>query len=171
MKSLIIGSKGFIGSNLVKYLNSSGHQVFEADVVVDYENPEHYFLVDATNSDYHSIFEQVQFDVCVNCSGAASVPDSIKKPHRDFVLNATNVFKLLEAIRVHQPACKFINLSSAAVYGNPRQLPISEKMEAKPISPYGYHKWMSEQICIEFHKFFWIKNLQLANFFPRMVKA
>lgn len=164
MKFLIIGSKGFIGSNLVNFLINAGHRVFEADVIVDYEKQDSYFLVDATNADYHAIFEQQPFDVCVNCSGAASVPDSIKQPHRDFQLNTVNVFKLLDAIRHYQPLCKFINLSSAAVYGNPKKLPINENDEANAISPYGYHKRMSEQICEEFYRFFNIKTCSLRIF-------
>jgi dTDP-glucose 4,6-dehydratase/UDP-glucose 4-epimerase len=164
MKFLIIGSKGFIGSNLVNFLNNEGYQVFEADVVVDYEKQDNYFLVDATNANYHAIFEQQSFDVCINCAGAASVPASIKQPHRDFQLNTVNVFKLLDAIRHYQPECKYINLSSAAVYGNPQRLPVHERDEAKAISPYGYHKKMSEQICEEFFRFFKVKTCSLRIF-------
>lgn len=161
---LVIGSKGFIGSNLVDCLLNKEHNVYEADVIVDYEKSDHYFLIDASNADYHAIFENNSIDVCVNCSGAASVPDSIKQPHRDFQLNTVNVFKILDAIRHYQPHCKFINLSSAAVYGNPQSLPIHEKDDAKPISPYGYHKWMSEQICEEYYRFFNIKTCSLRIF-------
>ena len=64
-------------------------------------------------------FKPSKYDLCINCSGAASVPDSLKNPLRDYYLNTVNVFKILEAIRKFQPDCKFINLSSAAVYGNP----------------------------------------------------
>lgn len=164
MKFLIIGSKGFIGSSLVNFLLNAGHEVFEADVVVDYEKQDSYFLVDATNADYHAIFEKQPFDVCVNCSGAASVPDSIKQPHRDFQLNTVNVFKLLDAIRHYQPECKFINLSSAAVYGNPKHLPVNESDDSNAISPYGYHKRMSEQSCEEFYRFFKVKTCSLRIF-------
>lgn len=164
MNFLIIGSKGFIGSHLVNFLKNESHEVYEADVIVDYEKNDNYFVIDASNADYHSIFENNNIDVCVNCSGAASVPDSIKQPHRDFQLNTVNVFKILDAIRHYQPDCNFINLSSAAVYGNPKSLPIHEKDDTKPISAYGYHKWMSEQICEEFHRFFNIKTCSLRIF-------
>lgn len=164
MNFLIIGSKGFIGTHLVNFLKKESHEVYEADVIVDYEKNDNYFVIDASNADYHSIFENNNIDVCVNGSGAASVPDSIKQPHRDFQLNTVNVFKILDAIRHYQPDCKFINLSSAAVYGNPKSLPIHEKDDTKPISPYGYHKWMSEQICEEYYRFFNIKTCSLRIF-------
>ena len=163
-KILVVGSKGFIGQHMIRYLKNQNRSVWGADVVVEYEDADKYFLIDATNSDFQSIFEQVDFDLCVNCSGAASVPDSISKPFRDFKLNSSNVFKLLEAIRVYRPECKFINLSSAAVYGNPDRLPIKESFTRNPLSPYGYHKSYSEQICEEFHRFFQIKTCSMRIF-------
>jgi dTDP-glucose 4,6-dehydratase/UDP-glucose 4-epimerase len=162
MNILIIGSKGFIGSHCVKYF-SKEHKVWECDVVVDYVN-ENYFIVDATNADYSEIFQQQQFDVCINCSGASSVPDSIKKPQRDFILNTVNVHKQLDAIRRFNSNCKYINLSSAAVYGNPQQLPISEWHNTNPISPYGVHKKMAEDVCKLFYEQYKIKCCSLRIF-------
>lgn len=149
MKVLVIGSKGFIGSYLVDYFWELGFDVWQCDVVTDYTQ-EKYFQIDATNSDFGAIFEQQRYDVCVNCSGAASVPESIKHPHRDFVLNTANVYAILNAIHTHNSGCKYINLSSAAVYGNPQQLPITEEHQVAPMSPYGFHKVMAEQIVKEF---------------------
>jgi len=164
MRYLIVGSKGFIGRHLKKHLENEENIVWGADVVTDYADSERYFLIDASNSDYRSIFELEQFDVCINCSGAASVPDSILHPLRDYNLNTVNVFKLLDAIQSYQPKCKFINLSSAAVYGNPLNMPIAEGAEAKPVSPYGIHKFQSEQICNEFYRYFNIQTCSLRIF-------
>jgi dTDP-glucose 4,6-dehydratase/UDP-glucose 4-epimerase len=92
------------------------------------------------------------------------VADSLEHPYRDFQLNTAVIFNLLESIRTHQPNCKFINLSSAAVYGNPQSLPIKENANLNPISPYGYHKLMSERICEEFHRFFGLKTCSMRIF-------
>ena len=116
------------------------------------------------NSDYHFIFENQQPDICINCSGAASVPLSLQFPLKDFSLNTLNVFKILEAIRTHQPKCKFLNLSSAAIYGNPASLPISEDFESKPLSPYGLHKLQAEQICGEFYTYYNIATCSVRIF-------
>ena len=59
-------------------------------------------------------------------------------------------FNLLNAIRNHCSQCKCVYLSSAAVYGNPKVLPIKEEHDVSPISPYGYHKLHAEAICREF---------------------
>jgi dTDP-glucose 4,6-dehydratase/UDP-glucose 4-epimerase len=164
MKLIVIGSKGFIGSYLVNALTvHKGNEVWECDVVTDYVNPR-YFLLDATNSDFKSIFREEKFDACINCSGAASVPASIVDPQRDFVLNAANVYKLIDAIRALNPECKLINLSSAAVYGSPDKLPVSEKTELRPISPYGIHKKMAEDICREFRQIYGVRSCSLRLF-------
>lgn len=148
MKILIIGSKGFIGSHCVTHF-SKQHEVWQCDIVSD-PVADKYLLLDATKVNYYEVFKVNQFDVCINCSGAASVPDSIKNPQRDYTLNVLGVFKQLDALRKHNPGCKYVNLSSAAVYGNPKFLPITEKHPLNPISPYGEHKKMAEGICAEF---------------------
>ena len=147
MNILIIGSKGFIGSNSFKHLKA-GHTVYGCDIMqADEDN---YLQLDASSPDFNTVFSLRQYDVCINCSGAASVPWSMTHPLQDFELNTLNVFKILDSIARHQPQCKFLNLSSAAVYGNPASLPIKEASLIKPLSPYGWHKYYAELICKEF---------------------
>jgi UDP-glucose 4-epimerase len=164
MQVLVIGSKGFIGRHLFCQLNEAGHDVWGADIVVDDLNAERYFLLQVLNSDYNSLFQYITYDLCINCSGAASVPDSLKNPIKDFYLNTVNVFKILEAIKTFQPGCRFINLSSAAVYGNPEFFPIKENARLNPLSPYGIHKLQSEQICKEFYDFYRIPTCSVRIF-------
>jgi dTDP-glucose 4,6-dehydratase/UDP-glucose 4-epimerase len=162
MQILIIGSKGFIGSHAMCYF-STKHSVWGADIVNEY-NEKNYFQVDSTNANFHTIFQSQPFDVCINCSGAASVPASLENPLRDFELNTNNVFKILSAIKLYSPECRFLNMSSAAVYGNPSVLPITEKQPLNPISPYGKHKLFAEEICREFYEMFTIRSLSLRIF-------
>jgi dTDP-glucose 4,6-dehydratase/UDP-glucose 4-epimerase len=162
MKVLIIGSKGFIGSHCITAF-AQANEVYGCDVVTDYV-AYNYFQIDATNADYKEVFKAHQFDVCINCSGAASVPDSFKHTYRDFSLNTLNVVKMLEAIKETQTACKFINLSSAAVYGNPVDLPITEDTPLVPLSPYGLHKKYAEEIVTEYARFFNLPACSLRLF-------
>jgi len=164
MKVLIIGSRGFIGAHALKrFGQKEGWQAWGCDVTVDYA-AKNYYSIDPSNANFHQVFKEQKFDLCINCSGAASVGDSLQRPARDFHLNTFNVFKLLDAIRLLRPACKFINLSSAAVYGNPIGLPISEDFDTHPISPYGWHKLQSELICKEYHEQFNIATTCLRIF-------
>jgi len=162
MKILIIGSEGFIGGHLKRFF-SNLHEVYGGDVQ-DFGSSENYFRLDKQNSDFEVLFSKIKFDVCINASGNGSVPISLNKPVFDFELNVTNTIKILDAIRIHNPECKYINLSSAAVYGNPVDLPIKEISDLKPLSPYGWHKLYAEQICREYYYLYNIQTINLRLF-------
>jgi dTDP-glucose 4,6-dehydratase/UDP-glucose 4-epimerase len=171
MKILIIGSRGFIGSHCVDYFKSKSNQVWQADVVESAKN--NFFILNRHDSDFSKIFQEKQFDVCINASGSAHVGFSFENPSTDFELNVVNVQKILVAIRDYNPECKFINFSSAAVYGNPKTLPITENTLCKPLSPYGFHKLQSELLLTEYHKFFGLNTCSLRVFSaygPRLKK-
>lgn len=171
MKILVVGSRGFIGSHCVDYF-SKAHEVWGCDVVMDY-NDSQYIWIGSVDGELLGIFREHNFDVCINCSGAANVPFSMSNPYNDFTLNTLNVFKLLEAIRIHNPNCKFITMSSAAVYGNPEKLPIKRNAALKPVSPYGYHKVFAEQVCEEYSRFWGLKTCCVRIFSaygPRLKK-
>jgi UDP-glucose 4-epimerase len=165
MKILIIGVNGFIGSNAAFFFSKKGYDISGCDVVGE-KAPMHksFFLIEPQRSDFESIFRKGQYNVCINASGSAHVGYSFDDPEKDFELNVLNVNRLLVAIRKHNPKCKFINFSSAAVYGNPVRLPITEDMEVKPLSPYGFHKLQSEYLLTEYHKFFGLHTCSLRVF-------
>lgn len=162
MKILIIGSKGFIGSNCVEYFRFKGFEVFQADVNSSFES--NYYQIEIQNSDFSSPFKEHLFDVCINASGSAHVGFSFENPSIDFELNVVNVQKILVAIRDYNSNCMFVNFSSAAVYGNPKLLPITENSLCSPLSPYGFHKLQSELLLTEYHNFFRLKTCSLRVF-------
>lgn len=171
MKILIIGSKGFIGSHCVEHFQLKGFDVYQADVNSSFEP--NFYKIERTNSDFSLPFKEHQFDFCVNASGSAHVGFSFESPSQDFELNVVNVQKIMVAIRNFNIHCKFINFSSAAVYGNPDLLPISENSNCKPLSPYGFHKLQSELLLTEYHNFFGLKTCSLRVFSaygPRLKK-
>ncbi len=162
MKILIIGSKGFIGSHCVSFFQSKEFEVIQADVMISSEV--NYYQLENINSDFSLLFKKHQFDVCINASGSAHVGFSFENPSKDFELNVVNVQKILVAIRDYNSNCKFINFSSAAIYGNPQVLPITEKSVCKPLSPYGFHKLQSELLLTEYYNFFGLKTCSLRVF-------
>ena len=163
MKILIIGSEGFIGQNLCAYFSDKvNYTVFFADIVDQVKD--NYFKIKTDEEDFYLLFKSKEYDVCINASGSGSVGFSNANPLLDYKLNTLNVFLILDAIRTHNPNCKFINFSSAAVYGNSLQFPIIEQQESKPVSPYGWHKLMSEVICKEFFIQHNIQTLSLRVF-------
>ena len=162
MKLLIIGSEGFIGSNLFSAFHID-NTVFTADII-NSASSERHFILNTLHPDYNSVFRKEQFDYCINASGSGNVSNSFKEIDVDLKLNSTNVFYLLNAIKIFNPECRFINFSSAAVYGNPKSLPVNENSEVNPVSPYGFHKYYSELICKEFYKLFGIQSCSLRVF-------
>jgi dTDP-glucose 4,6-dehydratase/UDP-glucose 4-epimerase len=161
-KILIIGSNGFIGSNAEKFFSKRGYDVYSSDIQNSINKK--YFKFDSNNPNFEILFNSIKFDFCINATGAANVSNSFNNPLIDFNLNVFNVIKILDAIRLYNPTCKFINFSSAAVYGNPILLPIKEDDTLQPISPYGFHKMYSEKICEEYYKLFQIKTVSLRLF-------
>ena len=155
MKIIIIGSQGFIGSHLCNYFSAKGYKVFGADIIETPANINYtYIKLSRLSSEWDDLLKQEKIDVCINAAGSGNVAYSVTHPLIDFEANTLDVIKILDAICKHQPACKYLHISSAAVYGNPESLPIKETDTLSPISPYGYHKMMSEIICKEYQHLF-----------------
>lgn len=163
MKILIIGSRGFIGAHCVSHFTLLGHEVLGCDVSKHVAET-NYVDLNTISANYDLLFEDKSFDFCINAAGSAHVAYSFQHPEKDFELNVSLVINLLGAIKNNCPHCRFINFSSAAVYGNPAVLPIQEMAETKPLSPYGYHKLLSENLLTEYYRFFNLKTCSLRVF-------
>jgi len=162
MNILILGAEGFIGSHAVKYFKERNYKVTSCDITI--KNESDYLRLNPEDPNYAEIFLNRSFDICINASGAANVQFSFEDPALDYKLNTVNVFNVLNSIRQYNKNCKFINLSSAAVYGNPASLPVKESHAVQPLSPYGYHKWYSEQLCTQFYEQFNIGTISVRIF-------
>jgi len=162
MSVLVIGSRGFLGSNLYyhfkRFEKTYGCDIFPAPYDSDY------FYVDSADPDYESFLKTGNFDFCINCSGSADVQKSLKNPLNDFYCNVVVLERLLNSLRLNAPACKFINISSAAVYGNPQIFPIKVGAEETPLSPYGYHKLMADKMVEEYAKVFGLQTCTIRIF-------
>jgi UDP-glucose 4-epimerase len=157
MKILVLGSHGFIGSHLVSYFLSKGVTVTGCDLVEDVAIGYTYHKVSILSPDFDTVFSTGEFDVCINSSGSGNVSFSMSHPLSDFEANTMAVAKVLDTMRKYQPACKYVHISSAAVYGNPETLPVREEMPLRPLSPYGWHKVMSEMLCREYYELYRLK--------------
>jgi UDP-glucose 4-epimerase len=161
---LITGVAGFIGRYTARYFAEQGYSV----IGIDNSPPENAPLSNLTS--YHRlrlpdnelsvIVKRESPDVCIHCAGRASVGLSVIDPNSDFYANTVLTFEILNTLRLYAPQCRFIFLSSAAVYGNPESLPIREEQAKLPLSPYGFHKLQCEQLCLEFFK---VYGLPTAN--------
>lgn len=149
-KILVLGSEGFIGSHVVELGLQKGFDLYGVDVVDRSPTRYVYEKISLLSPDFDSLLATELFDVVFNCAGSGNVSFSVQHPLNDFELNSRAVVYVLDAIRKHQPTCKYVHLSSAAVYGNPVTLPVKESSAIQPVSPYGYHKWIAEISCAEY---------------------
>ncbi|MGH8629906.1 MAG: NAD-dependent epimerase/dehydratase family protein [Burkholderiales bacterium] len=86
-------------------------------------------------------------DVIVHCAGASSVGYSIEHPLEDFERSVATTAAVLEFARRWALRARIVLPSSGAVYGAARSLPIAETAALNPVSPYGAHKRIAEELC------------------------
>jgi UDP-glucose 4-epimerase len=164
-KIIITGINGFIGSHVASLLRQQ-HVVYGLDTgsVCIVNDIEHYTPMVLPHPDLEGLVKTFCPDYCIHCAGSASVPFSVEHPSIDFNAGPITTFHILDAIRKSKIQCCTIFFSSAAVYGNPAMLPVQEEAALKPISPYGYHKVLSEEILKEFHAIYGLQYVILRIF-------
>lgn len=166
-KIIVLGSSGFIGKQIVKKLLDSSCSVIGVDIVADTISNHQNFLFfqsPINTSILSKVLSEHSISIVVHAAGKASVPASFADPGADFIENTVSVFTILTAIHKFSVTSKLILLSSAAVYGNPVKLPITEDDPLNPISPYGFHKLQSEIIAREFYTCFNISTTIIRIF-------
>lgn len=146
---LVCGGAGFIGSHMVHELNDRGERV----VVIDnlstgfaWALPEAARLVQGDIGDMdlvRRVIREHNVEAIVHFAGSIVVPESVADP-LGYYLNNTVKSRSLMAVAVETGVPHFIFSSTAAVYGAPKDNPVREDAELKPISPYGSSKLMTE---------------------------
>ena len=163
MTVLVTGGAGFIGSHTVVQLLEQGYQVVivddlsnasekvldRIDQIVGPEASERLSFYRADVNDREAldcIFEDNDIDAVIHFAGFKAVGESVEKPIEYYSNNIGNTLTLVDAMRAH--GCKSIIFSSSAtVYGDPDELPLTEDSPKKPATnPYGWTKWMIEEI-------------------------
>ena len=167
-KLLITGVAGFLGRAIARYFSQKGYILYGIDSLVVENAPssvlEEYASLELPDERFADLLDKWQPDFCVHCAGRASVPHSMNNPVADFENGPVLTFSVLDALRRISPKSAFIFLSSAAVYGEPVSLPISEGQSPAPVSAYGYHKYQSEIVCQEFAKLFGLRTASARIF-------
>ena len=152
MKVLVTGARGFVGSSFGEYASAHGHEMLgvsrTSQPAPDW--PGSYVWADAALSDLTPIINGFSPDLVVHCAGSASVSASLVSPLDDLRATVLTFANTLESIRRSDVRPLIIFPSSAAVYGNPRHLPVREDASCHPISPYGFHKLGAEQLVHEY---------------------
>lgn len=154
---LVTGAGGFLGGHISRHFGSRDCPVaavgrFRSMLDIGRNYPNLSLLGGMTLPDpaFADIVARFQPDLLVHCAGTSSVADSVRAPYADFQRTVDVCAFALETVRRHAPRCRFIHLSSASVYGQPKRLPIDETAPCAPLSPYGFHKRMCETLVEEY---------------------
>ena len=165
-KVLVTGGCGYIGSHTIVDLIENGYEVISVDnnsrssanMIKGIEQISgkkiKNYKVDLCNfDDTFAIFqENKDITAVIHFAAYKSVGESVLKPLQYFENNLNSLINVLKCMQEFSTPC-FVFSSSCTVYGNPDEIPVTEKTIPKPAeSPYGYTKQMGEQIVNEFVK-------------------
>jgi UDP-glucose 4-epimerase len=151
----VTGAHGYIGRYLCRALADQGVRVSglghglwaETDYapwgVSTWLNGE----IDASNLDLLARSQGAVPDAVFHLAGGSSVGLSYDSPLEDFARTVSTTARLVEWIRLNAADARLVAVSSAAVYGSGHHTPILEDAPVAPVSPYGRHKVMMEQLC------------------------
>lgn len=155
-KILVLGGGGFIGTHLVAALNQSEHKIQVAgnSLLPQLNGNIAYVLGDLTIDLYQRCTAP---DIIFHLAGSASVACSLRDPYHDFAKTLPNLSALLHKMQTDWKQARLIYLSSAAVYGENASTSTSVQCQLKPMSPYGLHKQLAEEMIQ-----FFVRRYQIA---------
>lgn len=168
MNVLVVGGAGYIGSHMVKILTGAGANV----VVLDDLSGGHQESVGGTPlrvgdagdaAVVDAVLAQVRPDAVMHFASFIQVGESVSDPAKYYRNNFTATQVLLDGMRRHGVR-RFIFSSTAAIFGDPRYVPIDEGHPREPINPYGRTKWMVEQMLEDFDTAYGLKSVALRYF-------
>jgi UDP-glucose 4-epimerase len=179
MNYLITGGAGYIGSHVTKELLSQGHNVVVIDSMIKGRN----FAIernkqlaeklgkkfvfekgDLSDKEFlDEVFKRNKVDAVLHFAAFIEVGESVKLPAIYFYNNIINTLHLLDAM-IKSNIKKIIFSSSAAVYGNPKDVPIIEECPTSPVNPYGYTKLAMEKLIKHYSQLHGIKWIAFRYF-------
>ena len=165
---LVTGGAGYIGSIMVQALRRAGYRTVVFDnlseghraAVKDEE------LIEGSLSDkgaLRTLLRRHRPSAVMHFAAACSVKESVENPVKYYASNVSGTAALLEAaLEVNVP--RFIFSSTAALYGEPEEVPITESHPLRPINPYGWSKLMGEQMLADAAKAYGIRYVAFRYF-------
>ena len=168
MRILVTGGAGYIGSHIVKQLGEKGHDVLTIDnLSTGHKEAVLYGKLGVLDlSDKEKLKEVIKNfspDAVMHFAASIEVAESVKNPLKYYRNNTANTLNLLEILQ-ESGVNKFIFSSTAAVYGEPENVPIKETEPLNPINPYGKSKAFIEHILKDMSNAYGFRYVSLRYF-------
>ena len=168
MHILVTGGAGYIGSHTAKALSRAGYKPVVFDNLeyghrdaVRWGPLEEGDLNDPAGLD--RVLRKYSFSAVIHFAAYISVGESVREPGKYFRNNFVNTLNLLDAICAHGIK-RIVFSSTAAVYGDPVEVPIPETHSQKPVNPYGESKLMVERAIGWYGDAYGLRSVRLRYF-------
>ena len=169
MKTLVTGGAGYIGSVTTRLLLEAGHEVTVYDSLAQghraaVSDGARLIVADLGDADrLDRAFRAGRFEAVLHFAGLIRVPESVEDPARYFDHNVARGINLLNACARHDVG-RFVFSSTAAVYGAPDKVPITEDAPLLPASPYGDTKRVFEELLLSYERACGLRTARLRYF-------
>ena len=168
MKILVCGGAGYIGSHTVKSLLRDGHEVIIFD---NFSSGKEELVIGGEvirgdlddKEPIREVFRTRKIEAVLHFASLIQVGESYLNPQRYYTHNLSTSLNLFEAM-LEADVKKIIFSSSAAVYGAPQEIPITESHPLNPINPYGHTKLFVERILQDYEKAYGMRFTSLRYF-------
>ena len=178
MAVLVTGGAGYIGSHTVVELQNAGYDVVVLDNLSNASEkaldrvskitgkPVKFYKADILDRDaLNDIFDKETIESCIHFAGLKAVGESVVKLWEYYENNIAGTLTLIDVMRKHNVK-NIIFSSSATVYGDPAQIPITEECpKGQCTNPYGWTKSMLEQVLTDIQKADPEWNVMLLRYF------
>jgi UDP-glucose 4-epimerase len=168
---LVTGGAGYIGSHAVLALQKAGYSVIVLDNL-SYGHPEliqdrlqaELLVADISDRAFlDNLFATRQIDAVMHFAAFIAVGESVQEPAKYYRNNVVGTLTLLEAM-IAANIKKFVFSSTCAVYGMPKEVPMTENHPIQPLSPYAASKRVVEQMLGDFDQAYGLKSVIFRYF-------
>ncbi|MFC1485638.1 UDP-glucose 4-epimerase GalE [Candidatus Latescibacterota bacterium] len=168
LRFLLSGGAGYIGSVTAAVLVEAGHTVAVLDNLVsghrEAVHPAARFVA-GDIADRNAVAEACSggIDVVMHFAAFIEVGESVRDPSKYYQNNVIGTVQFIDNLR-EMGVERFVFSSSAAVYGEPKEIPLTEHAPLKPANPYGFTKLMVEQVLRDYAAAYRFRSVSLRYF-------
>jgi len=167
-KCLITGINGFVGKHLSSFLSYKSKEVYGFDRSGSQNNKSKVFQIDILNrNEVFNLIKKIKPNSIFHLAAQSSVKNSWQNPEKTMQVNVLGTKNLLDAVISAglTKSCRILVVSSAEIYGLPKEIPMKEDHQLNPISPYGKSRLQQEKLIQEYIRKYNL-NIIIARSFP-----